>query len=716
MTTDRIARIRDRVTTTPAVWDDGEWSLRERSNAATVGLSPILREAHAMAHAFRHRALRIQDDELIVGTNTRTPVVALPPTTPSPAQAAPPPPPPPWQKYLDQRVLAFAGNHTTLDYETILAEGFSGLIARIDRRLAALPADAGEARDFLQALRIVAQGAIDFSSRHADLAEHLAGQTDDTARREELLEIAANCRAVPAGPAKTFWQACQSLWFSFFLMPDSPGRVDQYLGTYYEADLREGRITPARALELIECLWLKYFESCGPTNPVGATHHLTLGGVKADGTDAANEVTWLCLKATEVLKLFRPQVSLRWHRGTKPALLARAVQALRGRCGHPSFCSDEQIIAALTNVGVAIEDARNYSLSGCNEVIVSGMAQMGSVEGFVNMPKAIEMALGLAPDLGPGADLERIGSFEQFHAAVAEALRSIVAVIHETSCTVDADRARWPHLLASLVVRDCIETARGYTQGGARYNFCNWNIVGIANLADSLAVVDRLVFREKLLTLPALAGILRANWAGQEALRRRILTDLPHYGNDVDAVDALAAGVVELTDSLIKQAVPFRGGQYILGTLAGAENIHMYFGGLTGATPDGRRAGEPLADSLGAAQGRDRHGPTAMLNSVAKLPHRLLPTATTINVKLDPRLLDSQSGLERIAALIQGHFLSGGQQVQLTLVTRRMLEEAQADPAAHGDVIVRVAGYSAPFVMLDSALQAEIISRTEHGL
>ena len=159
MTTDRIARIRDRVTTTPAVWDDGEWSLRERSNAATVGLSPILREAHAMAHAFRHRALRIQDDELIVGTNTRTPVVALPPTTPSPAQAAPPPPPPPWQKYLDQRVLAFAGNHTTLDYETILAEGFSGLIARIDRRLSALAADAGEARDLLQALRIVAVAA-----------------------------------------------------------------------------------------------------------------------------------------------------------------------------------------------------------------------------------------------------------------------------------------------------------------------------------------------------------------------------------------------------------------------------------------------------------------------------------------------------------------------------------------------------------------------------
>ncbi|MCY2930061.1 MAG: hypothetical protein NTV86_11320 [Planctomycetota bacterium] len=714
MTTDRIARMRDRVTTTPAVWDDGEWTLREQSNAATVGLSPILREAHAMAHSFGHRALRIQDGELIVGTNTRTPPVPVPPTPP--AAQTPPPPPPPWQKYLDQRVLSFAGNHTTLDYETILAEGFSGLIARIDRRLASLPADAAEAREFLQALRIVAEGAIDFSNRHADLAAQLAAQADDAARREELLAIAANCRAVPAGPAKTFWQACQSLWFSFFLMPDSPGRVDQYLGGYYEADLREGRITKGQALELIECLWLKYFESGGPTNPIGATHHLTLGGVKGDGSDASNAVTWLCLEATERLKLFRPQVSLRWHRGTEPALLARAVQALRGRCGHPSFCSDEQIIPALTNVGVALADARNYSLSGCNEVIISGMAQMGSVEGFVNMPKALEMALGLAPELGPGADLTRIGSFEQFQTAVADALRTIVGVIHETSYAVDADRARWPHLMASLVVRDCIENARGYTQGGARYNFCNWNIVGIANLADSLAVVDRLVFREKRLALPALAAVLRTNWDGQEVLRRRILGDLPHYGNDVGEVDSLAAGVVELTDSLMKQAVPFRGGQYILGTLAGAENIHMFFGALTGATPDGRRAGEPLADSLGAAQGRDRHGPTAMLNSVAKIPHRLLPTATTINVKLDPRLLDSQAGLDRIAALIQGHFVSGGQQVQLTLVTRQMLEEAQADPASHGNVVVRVAGYSAPFVMLDPALQAEIISRTEHGL
>ena len=714
MTTNRIARMRDRVTTTPAVWDDGEWSLREQSQAATVALPPILREAHAMAHSFRHRALRIQDDELIVGTNTRTPVVPVPPMPP----AAQPPssPPPPWQKYLDQRVLAFAGNHTTLDYEAVLAEGFTGLIARIDARLSALAADAVESREFLQALRIVAQGAIDFSNRHADLAECLAGQAADAARRGELLAIAANCRAVPAGPAKTFWQACQSLWFSFFLMPDSPGRVDQCLGAYYEADLREGRITRERALELIECLWLKYFESGGPTNPVGATHHLTLGGVKADGADAANEVTWLCLEVTERLKLFRPQVSLRWHRGTKPALLARAVQALRGRCGHPSFCSDEQIVPALTSIGVTIEDARNYSLSGCNEVIVSGMAQMGSVEGFVNIPKAIEMALGLVPDLSSGADLERIGSFGQFQTAVADALGTIVGVIHETSYTIDADRARGPHLLASLVVRDCIETARGYTQGGARYNFCNWNIVGVANLADSLAIVDRLVFREKRLSLSALVGILRDNWAGQEPLRRRILTDLPHYGNDVAEVDALAAGVVELTDALMKQAVPFRGGQYILGTLAGAENIHIVFGASTGATPDGRRAGEPLADSLGAAQGRDRHGPTAMLNSVAKIPHRLLPTATTINVKLDPRLLDSPAGLERIAALIQGHFLSGGQQVQLTLVTRRMLEDAQADPASHGNVVVRVAGYSAPFVMLDPSLQAEIISRTEHGL
>jgi len=722
MTSDRIATIRARVTTTPAVWDDGAGNLRTHSLARTAGQPAVLREAQAVAHYLRHRALVIHDGELLVGSSARTPAApaveltgeaAAPDCPYCPANLAPA-----LQALFDRGVLAYAGNHTTIDYETILAEGFDGLIARIDRRLAAPAPDVAPQRDFLHALRIVAEAAIQFAQRYAGYALELAERTDDLGRRTELETIAANCRVVPAGPPGGLWQACQSLWMAFFLLPDSPGRIDQYLGPFYEPDVREGKITREFALELIECLWLKYFEMSGPTDPIGARHHVTLGGVKPDGSDAANQVTCLCLEATEQLRLFRPQVSFRWHRGTKPDLLARAVRTLRGRCGHPGFCSDEQIAPALADIGVALPEARNYSLSGCHEVIVSGMAQMGSVEGFLNLPKVLEIALGLDPAAGAGADLERVGCFEDLWAVLTEAMRAVIAGLHEVSCQADALRAGCPggNVMASLVTRDCIERARGYTQGGARYNFCNWNAVGIANLADSLAAIRRLVFQEKALSLPDLAKVLSGDWAGREPLRRRVLHHLPHYGIDDDQVDALAADIVRLVSALLKEATPFRGGQYILGTLAGVENMHILFGRATGATPDGRKAGEPLADSLAAAQGRDRHGPTAMLNSVAKIPHRLLPTATTVNVKLDPLLLDSEAGLAKIAALVQGHLASGGQQLQFTLVNRRLLEQAQADPANHGDVIVRVAGYSAPFVMLAAELQAEILSRTEHGL
>ncbi|MBM4049183.1 MAG: hypothetical protein FJ279_29130, partial [Planctomycetes bacterium] len=272
------------------------------------------------------------------------------------------------------------------------------------------------------------------------------------------------------------------------------------------------------------------------------------------------------------------------------------------------------------------------------------------------------------------------------------------------------------HLAASLVVNDCIEKCQGYTQGGARYNFCNWDAIGIANLADSLVAIRKLVFEGRALTLAALVEALRANWDGHEPLRKRIVNQLPHFGNDDDSADAVATQIVETLDQVLKRRTPFRGGHYTLGTLAGGENMHIEFGRLTGATPDGRRDGEPLADTIGPAQGRDRAGITAMLNSVAKLPHRLLPTSTTLNVKLDPKLLASEDGVEKVAALIQSHFLSGGQQFQFNLVTREMLLEAKRCPEKYGNLMVRVAGYSAPFTSLWEDLQEEIIARTGHGL
>ena len=728
MITDRIRAIKARAMTTTYkdMWDHAQAAIRDVSFAQTVGQSPVLREAEATAYYLRHRDIVLHDGELLAGLLVQSKAPAAPKLAANDAGPVsaylPSKFTPDHQALLDRGVLWYAGNHMTVDYEGVLAEGLTGTMRRIDRRIERLDpreADYAQKREFLTAMRIVAQAAIDASNRHADLADEQARSTADANRRGELATIAANCRAVPAREARTFWEACQSLWFAFYLVPDAPGRIDQYLAPFYEKGLADGTITREFAKELICCLWIKYLEFYGADCPVGAMHHATLGGVKADGSDASNEVTRLCLEVTEELALFRPQVSLRWHAKTPPDLLERAVTALRGRCSHPSFVSDEQIVPALTNVGVSLEDARNFSLSGCNEVTIAGRSQMGSVEGFINLPAILTLVLGLQPELSGGANLEAIRTWDDLWSATVAGLRAAVNAVHEMSLQLDELRAGWPggHLTASLMVLDCIENARGYTQGGARYNFCNWDAVGIANVADSLVAIRKLCLdSQPVVSLGELKRILVSDWEHEEALRQKVLRELPHFGNDDDEVDQVAVDLVKELAGAFREHTPHRGGEYILGTLAGAENMHILFGRKTPATPDGRRTGEPLADSLGPAQGRDRNGPAAVLNSVAKIPHRLLPTATTTNLKIDPRLLDSQAGIARIAAMLRAHFLTGGQQVQLTLVDRQRLLEAKANPQAHRDVVVRVAGYSAPFTALPADLQDEIIQRTQHAL
>ncbi|MEW6755899.1 MAG: pyruvate formate lyase family protein [Candidatus Latescibacterota bacterium] len=721
----RIAALRQRSLRSRRGPDPEHQCLHAQSWAQTEGQPAVLRHARAFAHYCRHRQVFVREGELIVGSQACMAYDEQQATAPQifgrRTFTAPWPMPAGAEPFFCGGLLGPAGNHTTMDYAAILGGGFTGLVARIEDRLARLsPAepDAQDKRDFLEALRIVAEGYVAFCQRHADLALELAAQAGDAQRRTELERIALHCRRVPAHPPRTFWEACQALWFCFFFLPDAPGRVDQYLYPYYRADRDAGRVDPEAARELLSCLWIRYFEFAGAQAGVSAHQHLTLGGVGADGRDASNEVTHLCLDVTAGLRLHRPQVGLRWHRGAPAEVLRHGVRVLRGGSGNPDFCSDEQIVQALTRIGVDLEDARDFSLSGCHEVIVTGRAQMGSVEGFVNLPKALLLALGLEPGLGPGADLAAIDGEAALWAALVKALDGVAQAAHVASVARDERAAQEPGggLAASLVVGDCIERACGYTQGGARYNFCNWDIIGLANLADSLAAIHALVFRQRALTLAELVAVLGADWAGHETLRRRVVSQCPHFGNDEPQVDALASRLVETFSALLKQHRPFRGGEYILGTTAGGENMHIEFGRVTGATPDGRRAGEPLADSLGASQGRDLRGVTALLNSVARLPHGLLPTATTLNVKLDPKLLAGEGGVEKIAALIDGHFRSGGQQCQFNLVDRELLLEARRCPQEHGDLMVRVAGYSAPFTSLWEDLQDEIIARTGHCL
>ncbi|MBD3182092.1 hypothetical protein GF312_07360 [Candidatus Poribacteria bacterium] len=721
---ERISMMRERAMThLPGGYPHAEKHRRE-SMAETEGEPAVIREAKAIANAFRHRMLAIHDGELVVGDRPRHKADNIKMGIFGRRQ---------WtgknmipiddhlERFFQEGILSWAGNHKTLDYDTVFQIGFKGLCQQIDDRILRLKEDENdyeEKRNFLKALKIVAEGYIDLSNRYGDYALELSQKESDPQRRAELETISRNCRRVPANPPENFWEACQCAWFSFFFVPDAPGRVDQYLYPTYKNDIQKGTLTRDFAKDLISNLWIKYFELVGPQGGVSAHNHLTLGGVKPDGSDATNEVTALCLEVTEELKIHRPQVGFRWNRNTPPEILKKAVGVMRARTGNPDFCSDEQIVPALVNIGVSTEDARNFSLSGCHEVIVTGMSQMGSVEGFINMPRTISIALGLEKNFENSDDLSNIDSYDKLWERLTEIMEIFAKAAHEASLSRDRHFAQHTggYLEASLVTRDCIEKALGYTQGGARYNFCNWDIIGVTNLADSLLAIRKLVFEDKNLTLEELKDILSSNWEGHEQLRRKILNQLPHFGNNSDEIDNLTGQIIETFDKIMKNRKPFRGGEYILGTLAGGENMHIEFGRVTGATPDGRKAGSPLADSVGPAQGLDRQGVTSMLNSVSKLPHRLLPTATSLNVKLDPKLLETEDGIEKVASLIESHFLSGGQQMQFNFYNRKMLMDAKKEPDKYADLMVRVAGYSAPFVSLWADMQEEIINRTEHNI
>ncbi|MCE5326489.1 MAG: hypothetical protein LLG01_08740 [Planctomycetaceae bacterium] len=719
--TPRVKRLQTITLRSCGMHDPQAGELARQADEQSQGHSDILRQARSMAHYYRNCTLVINDDELIVGGGLLN---MLPPGKTGAVGEIPAvamtnePHTPGSEAFITQGLLHGAGNHTSVDYDTLLAGGMQGYIDQIDRRSERLAAEepaAADKKEYLHALKILAEAYRDLGRRYHDYALQLAAKATLPARRGELETVAENCQAALGSGPRTFWQACQCLWFGFYLLPDAPGRVDQYLWPFYQREMADGSLTRERAAELIACLWMKYFQVHGFSTPNMARHHLTLGGQRPDGSDGCTDVTDLCLEVFAELRIPCPQVGVRWHRSMRPQTLRRAVEALGSRTGSPGFCSDEQIVPALVNIGVAAEDARDFAMSGCHEIIITGRAHMGSVECFLNMPKLIRIVLGLEPAFAPLPEIT-LDSPDALWQALTVQMEHLALAMHNYSYERDRHAAQWVALQASLLTRDCIENVKGFWQGGARYNFCNCDIIGVANLADSLAVIEQLVFADRAVTIEQIKAALADDWIGHETLRSRILQRTPHFGNDDARVDSIAARIIATFADLVARHRPYRGGRYTLGTLAGVENIHISFGTVTGATPDGRKSGQTLASSLAPAPGRDTRGVTAMLNSVAALPHRLLPTSTTVNIKLDPSLLADAGGIDKIAALIEGHFRAGGQHLQISMVNRKMLLDARENPTQHADVMVRVAGYSAPFVSLTTDIQDEILARTEHGL
>ncbi|MCL7991160.1 MAG: glycyl radical protein [marine benthic group bacterium] len=637
-------------------------------------------------------------------------------------------------EFMEQR----APGHAVLDGK-IYRRGMRQLKGEIAVELARLDGSDPEfesKRDALRAMEIACDAMIRFAERHAELAEERAAVETNAERRAELERIAAVCRRVPAEPPRDLQEAIQAYWFCHLGVVTelngwdafSPGHLDQHLAPFYRSGISDGSLTRESARELVEALFVKFNNHPAPPK-VGVTAaesgtytdfaNISLGGVLPDGTDGSSEMTWLLLDVIEEMHLLQPSTNLQLASVTPDAVLARALQVIRRGYGFPSLFNADMVVAEQLRVGKSIEDARAGGCSGCVETSAFGKESC-VLTGYFNLPKVLELVLhdGVDPrtgerlltaggvDPGAGEDFESLcGAFELGLAEVLEVKLAGNAIIER----MYAESMPAPFL--SLLVDDCVRNARDYNAGGARYHNRYVQMVGIGTITDSLSAIRQLVHEEGRIGLVDLVRSLDRDFEGAESLRQRLVNRVPRWGNDDDRADDLMARVFESAVRLVDGRPSETDGRYRVQMLP--TTCHVYFGSVTGATPDGRRAGRPLSEGISAVQGTDRLGPTAMLRSAAKMDHRMTG-GTLLNMKLTPALLEGDEGIEDISQLVRGYFRLGGHHIQFNVVEAETLRAARAEPEQWRDLIVRVAGYSDYFCDLSPALQEEIIERTEH--
>ena len=525
--------------------------------------------------------------------------------------------------------------------------------------------------------------------------------------------MAAICRHVATEPPRTFHEAIELLFLALVALWQgeghyltSPGRLDRILRPFYEADLAAGRITPQAAFELIVTLFIQVNRIMS----TGLALAVMVGGRDAAGNDVTNDLTYLCMAARVVTGLGYPTVGLCWHRAAPPELTDFAVQMLAYGRGDPAFFNDELIVEGLHDHGVTPEDAPDYMNSTCVEIKPVGASNIWVTAPYFNVPQAL---LDEMDAVATGAQPAPV-TFEELEARVRTNLTAKVAAAAAELDQVWRERAtRGCFPLASCLTDDCLSRGLDFDRGGARYNWVENSFVGLANLADSLVAVRRLVYQERSLTLADFAAILRDDYQGHEMLRQRIANKLPKYGNDIDEADEVArrwAGyLIEMTEA--QTIGPHR---YVPGFFCWI--MHERMGSQTGATPDGRRAFWPLADGAGAAQGRERCGPTASVLSTTKWSHREALGGLVHNAKFSQALFKTESDRAALRRLIETYLLAGGFEMQVNVVSRDTLLAAREHPEQYRDLLVRVAGYSDYFTKLSPKMQEEVIARTEHEI
>ncbi len=637
-------------------------------------------------------------------------------------------------EFMEQR----APGHTVLD-DKIYHKGMRDFQADIQRSLAALDylndAEAYYKQEELKAMEICADALICFAARHAEQARALAEQETDARRKVELEQIADVCAHVPAHAPRNFWEALQYYWFVHLGVTTElntwdafdPGKLDQHLYPFYQAELAAGTLTHERAEELLQCLWIKFNNQPAPPK-VGVTAQesgtytdfaqINTGGVQPDGADAVNEVTYLILDVVEEMRLLQPSASIQVSKKNPDRFIKRAARIIRTGFGQPSVFNSDLIVQELIRQGKAVGDARQGGSSGCVEVGAFGKENY-NLTGYFNMPKVLEITLhnGVDPRTGKRIGIEtgdpaQFTTFVELLTAYERQLRHFIDIKIRGNNIVERLYATYmPAPFLSLLIDDCIARGKDYHDGGARYNTTYIQGVGLGTITDALTALKYHVFDQKTMPMAALLDILRDNFAGHERARLLLVNKTPKYGNDDDYADAVMQAVFEAYFAAIDGCKNTKGGTYHINLLP--TTVHVYFGAVIGATPDGRLAGAPLSEGISPVQGADRHGPTAVLKSAAKMDHARTG-GTLLNQKFTPQLLHTDADLDKLVKLIRTYFKLDGHHIQFNVVDAATLRAAQENPAQYRDLIVRVAGYSDYFCDLSAALQNEIIARTEH--
>ncbi len=596
---------------------------------------------------------------------------------------------------------------------------------------------ASEMNEELKAMEIAANAIILFAHRHADKLEELSKEPGNSRRKQELLELAAICRYIPAHAPRTFHEALQHYWFIHLGVITemnpwdafNPGRLDQHLYPFYKKGLEDGTLTREKATELLQSFWIKFNNHPSPPK-VGITGQesntytdfclINLGGVKADGSDAVNELTYLILDVIEEMRLLQPGSMVQVSKVNPDRFIHRALKITKTGFGQPSYFNTDAIVQELIRQGKSTGDARNGGASGCVEAGAFG-TEAYILTGYFNLPKVLEITLnnGTDPRSGTKIGLETgtadsFRDFDDLMNAFSDQLKYFIEL--KIAGNNRIERIFMEHMpipFLSLLIDDCIANGKDYNAGGARYNTRYIQGVGLGSITDSLTALKYHVFDKKTISMSGMLKALSQNFTDFGELRFELVYNTPKYGNDDDYADAQALSVFELFYNAIDSRPTACGGTFRINLLP--TTSHVYFGSVIQALPDGRKAKEPLSEGISPVQGADKKGPTAVLKSASKLDH-LRTGGTLLNQKFTPSFFDDDESIIKMTALIRSYFRMNGHHIQFNVVSAETLRDAQKHPEKYRDLIVRVAGYSDYFNDLGEDLQNEIIKRTEQGL